>query len=74
MRRDHPRPPHRSVRNLNRRVPRPSAGDRHSYEILSPYPDLPAPIIATAWDKRLQVQSAADPRLSEFLSTYLQGA
>ncbi|WP_130179004.1 DUF3105 domain-containing protein [Cryobacterium sp. SO1] len=45
----------------------------NSYEILSPYPDLPAPIIATAWGKRLQVESAGDPRLSEFLSTYLQG-
>lgn len=46
----------------------------NSYEILSPYPDLPAPIIATAWGKRLQVESAADPRLSKFLSTYLQGS
>ncbi|TFC00975.1 DUF3105 domain-containing protein [Cryobacterium adonitolivorans] len=45
----------------------------NSYEILSPYPDLPAPIIATAWGKRLQVDSAGDPRLSEFLATYLQG-
>lgn len=45
----------------------------NSYEILSPYPDLPAAIIATAWGERLQVESAADPRLSEFLSTYLQG-
>ena len=45
----------------------------NAYEILSPYPDLPAPTIATAWGKRLQVESAADPRLSEFLSTYLQG-
>ncbi|TFB99770.1 DUF3105 domain-containing protein [Cryobacterium adonitolivorans] len=46
---------------------------RNSYEILSPYPDLPAPIIASAWGKQLQVQSADDPRLSEFLATYLQG-
>ncbi|ANP74765.1 DUF3105 domain-containing protein [Cryobacterium arcticum] len=45
----------------------------NSYEILSPYPDLPAPIIATAWGKQLQIKSASDPRLGEFLSTYLQG-
>ncbi|MGY4857317.1 DUF3105 domain-containing protein [Cryobacterium sp. AP23] len=45
----------------------------NSYEILSPYPNLPAPIIATAWGMRLQVESAGDPRPSEFLSTYLQG-
>jgi len=46
----------------------------NSYEILSPYPDLPAPIIATAWGKQLQIKSASDPRLGEFLSTYLQGS
>ncbi|WEO76061.1 DUF3105 domain-containing protein [Cryobacterium sp. SO2] len=45
----------------------------NSYEILSPYPDLPTSIIATAWGKRLQVESATDPRLSEFLATYMQG-
>jgi hypothetical protein len=45
----------------------------NSYEILSPYPDLPAPIIATAWGKQLQVEDADDPRLAEFLAAYLQG-
>ncbi|MEC5185661.1 hypothetical protein RCH12_003138 [Cryobacterium sp. MP_3.1] len=50
-----------------------STAAANSYEILSPYPDLPAPIIASAWGKRVQIESASDPRLSDFLSTYLQG-
>ncbi|WP_198411638.1 MULTISPECIES: DUF3105 domain-containing protein [Cryobacterium] len=43
------------------------------YELLSPYPDLPAPIIASAWGKQLQLDSVDDLRLRLFLQTYLQG-
>ncbi|MBI3430522.1 MAG: DUF3105 domain-containing protein [Actinobacteria bacterium] len=45
----------------------------HPYELLSPYPGLSSPIVATAWGKQLSVQSASDPRLPVFLQAYLQG-
>lgn len=45
----------------------------HEYELLSPYPGLPSPIVASAWGKQLSVQSASDPRLPVFLQAYLQG-
>lgn len=45
----------------------------NDYELLSPYPDLPAPVVVSAWGKQLSLQSAADPRLAQFLATYLQG-
>jgi hypothetical protein len=44
-----------------------------SYELLSPYPGLPSPIVASAWGLQLELQSAADPRLPIFLQKYLQG-
>jgi Protein of unknown function (DUF3105) len=45
----------------------------HTYALLSPYPGLPAPVVASAWGLQLQVQSASDPRLVQFLKTYEQG-
>ncbi len=39
--------------------------------IVSPYPDIDAPVVAVAWERRLEVDSAADPRLQEFLDTYV---
>lgn len=40
---------------------------------LSPYPQLPAPVVASAWGVQLEVNAANDPRLSQFLATYEQG-
>jgi hypothetical protein len=31
---------------------------------------LPAPLVATAWGRQLQLPSATDPRLSEFVRLY----
>lgn len=45
----------------------------HGYELLSPYPDLPSPVVASAWGKQLKMSSADDPRLPVFLQAYLQG-
>lgn len=42
--------------------------------ILSPYPDLPSPVVAVAWERRLEVDSSTDPRLAEFLDAYVNGA
>ncbi|TFC84473.1 DUF3105 domain-containing protein [Cryobacterium sp. TmT2-59] len=43
------------------------------YELLSPYPDRPAPVIVSAWGKQLQLDSVDDSRLPVFLQAYLQG-
>ncbi len=45
----------------------------HSHVLLSPYPDLPKPVVASAWGLQLPVDDAADPRLSVFVSRYEQG-
>lgn len=42
--------------------------------IVSPYPGLPAPVVAVAWERRLEVDDATDPRLVEFFNTYVNGA
>ncbi len=44
-----------------------------SYVLASPYPGLPAPVVASAWGKQLKLDSANDPRLKQFVSTYRQG-
>lgn len=41
--------------------------------IVSPYPDLPSPVVAVAWERRLAVDDATDPRLEVFLETYVNG-
>lgn len=37
------------------------------YTMLSPYPELPAPISLQAWGHQLQVDDAQDPRIDQFL-------
>lgn len=44
-----------------------------AYVLLSPYPGLPASVVASAWGKQLRLTAAADPRLARFISTYAQG-
>jgi hypothetical protein len=41
--------------------------------IVSPYAGLDAPIVLVAWEHRLEVQSAADPRIQQFIDTYGNG-
>jgi len=45
----------------------------NSYVEVSPYPKLPAPVVATAWGVQLKLDSAEDKRLSEFVAMYMQG-
>ncbi len=45
----------------------------HSHLLLSPYPDLPQPVVASGWGVQLQVPGADDPRLARFLKKYEQG-
>ncbi|MGL4745068.1 MAG: DUF3105 domain-containing protein [Dermatophilaceae bacterium] len=44
-----------------------------TYTLLSPYEGLSAPMVVSAWGKQLALDSAADPRLEEFITTYRQG-
>lgn len=43
------------------------------YGLLSPYPGLPAPIVASVWGVQVKVESAADSELANFLATYADG-
>jgi len=39
------------------------------YRLLSPYPGLPSPIVATAWGYQLKVDQTDDARLISFLQS-----
>lgn len=43
------------------------------YGLLSPYPGLPSPVVASAWGTQLKLPSASDPRLPAFISKYKAG-
>lgn len=44
-----------------------------TFVLVSPYPDLSAPVVASAWGYQLQLDSADDPRLDEFIQSYRLG-
>ncbi|MDQ2785665.1 MAG: DUF3105 domain-containing protein [Chloroflexota bacterium] len=44
-----------------------------TYVLITPYPGLPAPVVASAWGKQLKLDSPDDPRLSQFIKAYRQG-
>ena len=44
-----------------------------TYILMSPYPGLPAPVVATAWNRQLKLTGVDDPRLPEFIKLYRQG-
>jgi hypothetical protein len=41
--------------------------------LASPYPDLEAPVAASAWGKQLTLEGADDPDLEQFVRAYEQG-
>ncbi|GAA3146061.1 DUF3105 domain-containing protein [Planomonospora alba] len=43
------------------------------YMLLSPYPGLPAKVVASSWNKQLKLDGADDPRLARFIKKYKQG-
>ena len=45
-----------------------------TFVILSPYDDLPAPIVLSGWDVQLQVDKASDERIAEFFEEYWRSA
>ena len=40
------------------------------YMLLSPYPGLQAPVVASAWNHQIQLEGADDPRLGQFITRY----
>jgi hypothetical protein len=44
------------------------------YILVSPYEGQSAPLVATAWGRQLELQSADDPRLREFTDTFVRGS
>ena len=59
--------------NRLREVVRSRYRGQDRYVILSPFPGLPAPVVATAWGAQLRMDNASDERLGQFLSYYVQG-
>lgn len=45
-----------------------------TYAVLSPFPGLKAPVVASAWGKQLSLDGADDPRLEAFIREYRQGS
>jgi hypothetical protein len=48
-------------------------GHGGSYVLVSPYPGLPAPVVASAWGVQEWFHTAGDPKLNDFVSKYRQG-
>ncbi len=44
-----------------------------SHVLVSPYPGVPAPIVASAWGKQLRVNVAGDARLGQFVDAFRLG-
>jgi hypothetical protein len=44
--------------------------EQNDYVLVSPYPGLPAPIVASAWGKQLYVDDAGDTRLTRFIELF----
>jgi len=44
-----------------------------TYVVLSPYPGLDAPVVASAWGVQLKLDGVDDPRLKSFIDVYRQG-
>jgi putative peptide zinc metalloprotease protein len=46
---------------------------RQTYVLVSPYPGLPTPAVASAWGVQLPLSTASDPRLAQFVRAYRLG-
>jgi uncharacterized protein YjbI with pentapeptide repeats len=46
---------------------------RQTYILISPYPDLPSPVVASAWGKQMELEGPDDPDLVRFIRAYRQG-
>jgi len=46
--------------------------ESQTYILVSPFPGLPSPVVASAWGAQLELPSATDPELAAFLKQYRQ--
>lgn len=46
---------------------------QHPRMLLSPFPGLPAPVVASAWGAQLRLSDVKDPRLAKFVAVYELG-
>ncbi|HEU4793525.1 MAG TPA: DUF3105 domain-containing protein [Nitrolancea sp.] len=46
---------------------------QQSFILVSPYPDLPSPVVASTWSAQLRLDSASDPLLDQFVRYYREG-
>jgi hypothetical protein len=46
---------------------------RQPFVLVSPFPDLPIPMVASACGRQLRLDSATDPRLAQFLGAFRNG-
>lgn len=44
-----------------------------NYVLVSPHDDIGSPVVASAWGYQLELDSADDPRLQQFLDKFVQG-
>ncbi|MBA3414123.1 MAG: DUF3105 domain-containing protein [Chloroflexia bacterium] len=44
-----------------------------SFILVSPFPDLPAPVVASSWGEQVRLDSADDQRLAQFVRVYRLG-
>jgi hypothetical protein len=44
-----------------------------TYILVSPYPGLDSPVVASAWGKQLRLEGADDPRLERFVGAFRRG-
>jgi hypothetical protein len=47
--------------------------EQEDYLLVTPYEGLDSPLVLTAWERQLELDSISDPRFAEFLDAYLQG-
>ena len=50
-----------------------SQAQGQAYVLLSPFPDQTSPVVLTAWGVQLELDSASDPRLAQFIDKYQAG-
>ena len=45
-----------------------------TYVVLSPYPGLPAPVVASGWENQIKLDGVDDPRLAAFVAKFWKSA
>lgn len=48
--------------------------ERQTHVLVTPYPELPASVVASAWNRQLPLDSATDPRLGQFVRAFRLGS